>query len=130
MLLFGVWKIYNIASYPPPLLPLEPKGKRRKGWKGEKESKIHHIFRTADQKWLGVRIKVGGANLNFEVRLRGKIIIFKIKKIPRESAWKTDSNDIFLRNPLFMQGPYYQIGYKRNIDNSKLSFGTLTVNLC
>jgi hypothetical protein len=36
---------------------------------------IHHILRTAYQKWQWVRFKMGGANLNFEVRLRGEIII-------------------------------------------------------
>jgi hypothetical protein len=43
-------------------------------------SKLHPISRTAHQKWRGVRFKMGGANLNFEVRLRGKIIILKIRK--------------------------------------------------
>jgi hypothetical protein len=45
--------------------------------------KIYQILSTAHQKWRGVRFKMGGANLNFEVRLRGEIIILKIyKKIP------------------------------------------------
>jgi hypothetical protein len=49
-----------------------------KGGKGGKKSKIYQILRTAHQKWRGVRFKMGGANLNFEVRLWGEIIILKI----------------------------------------------------
>jgi hypothetical protein len=43
-----------------------------------KKSKLHPISRIANQKWRGVLFK--RANLNFEVRLRGEIIILKIKK--------------------------------------------------
>jgi hypothetical protein len=49
----------------PPLLPL---GLKAKDEKGENSSQIHN------EKWRGVRFKVGGANLNFEQRLRGKLL--------------------------------------------------------
>jgi hypothetical protein len=69
--------------------------------RGEK-SKIHPISRTAHQKWRGVRFKMGGANLHFEVRLRGKIIISKIKKkIPENQREK-----LILRNFFFKQITY------------------------
>ncbi len=58
----------------------------RRKTKRVKRGEIHHILRTAYQKWQWVRFKMGGANLNFEVRLRGEIINKKYKKIPRESA--------------------------------------------
>jgi hypothetical protein len=38
---------------------------------------------------------VGGANLNFEQRLRGEIIILKIKINTMRISVKTDSKDIF-----------------------------------
>jgi hypothetical protein len=66
------------------LSPFGPKGKRggigstKKGEKGGKSGKLHQILRTTHQKWRGVRFKMGGAYLNFEVRLRGGIIILKI----------------------------------------------------
>jgi hypothetical protein len=66
---------------------------QRRKTKRVKRGKLHPISSTTHQ----VRFKMGGANFNFEVRLRGKIIILKIKKIPWESAWKTDSNDIFFK---------------------------------
>jgi hypothetical protein len=50
----------------------------RRKTKRVKRGEIHPILKTAHQKWRGVRFKMGGANLNFEVRLRGKIIILKI----------------------------------------------------
>jgi hypothetical protein len=48
----------------------------------------NQILRTAHQKWRGVRFKMGGALLNFEVRLRGEIIILKIKKKYHENQRK------------------------------------------
>jgi hypothetical protein len=50
----------------------------RRKTKRVKRGKLHQILRTAHQKWRGVRFKMGGANLNFEGRLREEIIILKI----------------------------------------------------
>jgi hypothetical protein len=86
-------------------------------WKGGNKSKIHHILRTAHQKWRGVRFKVGGANLSFEVRLRrGGNYYFKNKKKYHENQREKLILMIFFQmNPLFMRGPYFHINVTKDV---------------
>jgi hypothetical protein len=65
-------------------------GRRR--WIGGNFWKFEDVW----EGFFGVRLKMGGANLNFWSEITGGNYYFKNKKkIQWESAWKTDSNDIF-----------------------------------
>jgi hypothetical protein len=63
----------------------------------------------------------------------GNYYLKNIKKIPWESAWKTDSNDIcFQTNPLFMHQPYFtlvtytQVSLNKGVDASRLLPNSVT----
>jgi hypothetical protein len=77
----------------------------RRKTKRVKRGKLHPILRTAHQKWRGVRFKMGGANLNFEVRLRGEIIIFKINKKYHENQREKLILMIFFSNESLIHAP-------------------------